>query len=118
MADEEVNWSQYFDSIKSVCPWSVGAYKRGELLIVKWKSNCDPIDIPTGIQAVVHLAPMHKPRQLKKMCDRFNQQRQHEEWLWSHPQFGFHSTPIACFIQQDRKTLENARNSAKYTQNR
>lgn len=116
--DAEVNWEEYFESIKEVCMWSVGAFKRGELLIVKWKSRCDPVDIPRGKQAVIHLARYHNPRQLKKMCDRFNTQRQHEEWLWSHPQFGYNSTPVACFIQQDRKTLENARNLVKNRSNR
>lgn len=118
MADVAVDWKNYFLSIKSVCPWSVGAFLRDELLFVDWQTRQCPKVIPEGKQAVVHLAPRHNPRQLKKMCDRFNQTRPDEEWLWSHPSFGYNSTPVACFIQQDRILLEKARNLANNRDNR
>ncbi len=112
MADVAVNWKEYFYSIRSVCPWSWAAWQRNEIQITTWIPRQRNVSaIPNGIQAVVHIAK-HNPRQLKKMCDRFNHEREHEEWLWSHPDYGNFSTQVPVFIQQDRKLLENARKSA------
>ena len=114
MADAAVDWTEYFRSIKKVCPWSWAAWQRGEILITTWipRRFNNRSAIPSGVQAVVHLAD-HNPRQLKKMCDRFNRTRPEEEWLWSHPDFGHYSTPVPVFIQQDRFLLESARKNAK-----
>jgi hypothetical protein len=50
------------------------------------------------------------------MADRFNRERPAEEWLWSHPSFAHNSTPVACFIQQDRQRLETIRFSLENLQ--
>lgn len=102
MADVAVDWSKYFNSIKTVCPWSLSAWKRGGIDIQSWRGEAIPLD---SWDARIYLAPHHKPRQLKKMCDRFNRDNPSEEWLWSHPVFEDNSAPIACFIQQDRERL-------------
>ena len=106
MADVEVNWTAYFESIKKVCPWSNQAWRNGEINITNWQSNI--IDLGS-YNARLYTTTRHNPRQLKKMTDRFNRERQHEEWLWSHPDFGYNSTEVAVFIQQDRQLLERAR---------
>lgn len=106
MADAEVDWTQYFENIKEVCPWSYSAWLKREIQIISWQSRI--IDLGS-YKARLYTTTKHNPRQLKKMSDRFNRERQHEEWLWSHPDFGFNSTPIAVFIQQDRQGLEQAR---------
>ena len=107
MADVAVDWEEYFYSIKTVCPWSWAAWLKKEIHTTNWRSHI--IDLGS-YQARLYIAPNHKPRQLKKMCDRFNAEREGEEWLWSHPDFGFNSTPVPVFIQQDRARLERARN--------
>lgn len=107
MADVAVDWEEYFYSIKTVCPWSWAAWKKREIQITNWRSHI--IDLGSR-QAILYIAPKHNPRQLKKMSDRFNRTRQHEEWLWSHPDFSYNSTPVPVFIQQDRAKLERARN--------
>ena len=110
MADVEVNWKQYFHSIKTVCPWSHVAFKRAAIDLTLWRGVISPLG---NWEARLYLAPRHNPRQLKKMSDRFNRQRPDEEWLWSHPKFEHFSTPVPCFIQQDRLTLEKARFNTK-----
>lgn len=106
MADVAVNWDNYFQSIKSVCPWSLSAWRSREIHIINWRSHILELD---SYQARIYIAPKHNPRQLKKMSDRFNQERPNEEWLWSHPSFGYHSTPVPVFIQQDRAKLMHIR---------
>ncbi len=100
------DWCKYFNTIKPVCPWSYSAYKKQEIHITNWRSHILELD---SYQARIYIAKHHKPRQLKKMSDRFNREREWEEWLWSHPDFGFNSAPVACFIQQDRATLDKIR---------
>jgi hypothetical protein len=106
VAVAEVDWNQYFESIKRVCPWSHVAFKRAAIDLTLWRGVISPLG---NWEARLYLAPRHNPRQLKKMSDRFNRERPTEEWLWSHPTFGNHSTPVACFIQQDRQRLETIR---------
>lgn len=108
MADVAVDWHSYFESISVVCPWSLGAWRREGIDIQQWCGEVNPLDT---WEARIYLAPRHKPRQLKKMADKFNNTRPKEEWLWSHPDFGNHSTPVPCFIQQHRNVLENIRKS-------
>lgn len=110
MAEDAVNWNEYFCSIGSVCPWSLRSWRKGAIAITIWHGIITPLG---SWEARLYLAPKHNPRQLKKMADRFNRTRPQEEWLWSHPQYQHHSTPVACFIQQDRKTLEMIRLNMK-----
>ena len=108
VADVEVNWETYFQNIKKVCPWSYSAWQNGEIHITTWQSNI--IDLGSLYKARLYTTRKHNPRQLKKMTDRFNVERDHEEWLYSHPKFGINSTEVAVFIQQDRRGLQQARN--------
>jgi len=112
--DAEVDWNLYFDTIKRVCPWSHAAWKRAAVDLTLWRGTISPLG---NWEARLYLAPRHNPRQLKKMSDRFNRERPHEEWLWSHPSFENYSTPVPCFIQQDRKQLEKARNCIEKKRN-
>jgi len=108
VADVEVDWKQYFESIKTVCPWSHAAFKRAGIDLTLWRGIISPLG---NWEARLYLAPRHNPRQLKKMSNRFNILRPDEEWLWSHPSFKNNSTPVPCFIQQNRQQLEKARKS-------
>jgi hypothetical protein len=103
--EAEVDWCNYFYTIKPVCPWSYAAYVKGEIAIHKGFSDIFPLD---GYQARVYTVK-HSPRLCKLHTDRLNLARPHEEWLWSHPSYGNYSTPVPVFIQQDRATLERLR---------
>tara|TARA_B100000085_G_C18406331_1_gene456761 strand:- start:191 stop:337 length:147 start_codon:yes stop_codon:yes gene_type:complete len=41
--------------------------------------------------------------------ERMNDTRPEEEWLFSHPMYGGHSTPVPILIQQDLEILTKAR---------
>jgi hypothetical protein len=48
-------------------------------------------------------------RNLKKIMERMNEIRHDEEWLFSHPMYRGHSTPVPILIQQDLELLTKAR---------
>jgi len=107
VADVAVDWESYFKSIRQVCPWSWAAWKKQQITITNWHSQIFELG---NFQARLYIAPNHNARQLKKISNRLNRERPHEEWLWSHPDFAHNSTPVPVFIQQDRLILERARN--------
>ena len=47
-----------------------------------------------------------------------NEGRPNEEWLYSHPQYGGHSTPVGVLIQQDLETLTKARKGNKHNESK
>lgn len=105
--DKEL-WENYFRSIRTVCPWSYSAWKRGKIEIDLWKGVAK--DLGT-LEARVNVIITITPRLLKKIEQRLNRERDTEEWLHSHPSFGVNSTPVPVLIQQDRLGLERARRS-------
>jgi len=105
-AAEEVNWSEYFASIVSVCPWSQAYWRKQKIDVCAWRGKVKALD---GAVARMYLHPRASARLLKKMMNQFNDCRPQEEWLYSHPQHGGHSTPVGVLIQQDLATLTRAR---------
>ncbi len=99
-------WEDYFYGIRKVCPWSYSAWSKGLIDINLWKGTPIPLE---HYEARVNIIGVIKPRLLKKIEQRLNEQRQDEEWLHSHPSFGIHSTPVPVLIQQDRQHLAWAR---------
>jgi len=105
-------WSEYFASIVSVCPWSKSYWKQQKIDIQKWtgEKNIKPLG------EYVARMYIHKNASGRILCNihhRLNTVRPYEEWLYSHPQYGGFSTPVPVLIQQDLKILTNARNSNK-----
>jgi hypothetical protein len=105
-------WSKYFHDIRQVCPWSYSAWKRNKIEIVLW---CGMAEELNGLEARVHILINAKPRLLKKIEQRLNDEKEFEEWLHSHPSYGINSTPVPVLIQQDRIGLENARKNHSIT---
>lgn len=111
----EVDWPHYFASIQSVCPWSQGYWQKGSIDIVTSQLNfgrIEPQPLNTFV-ARIYIRPNSSPRLLNKLADRFNDRYEEEEWLWSHPRYQGHSTPVPVLIQQDRAVLEKARSKRK-----
>ena len=104
---EASNWQEYFHKIRAVCPWSYSAWKRGKIEIVSWTGQVTELG---DLEARVYVYEC-KPRLLKKKEQQLNAQREHEEWLHSHPSFGINATHVPVLIQQHRLVLENARKS-------
>lgn len=112
---EEVNWSDYFASIVGVCPWSQAYWKRSRLDIQDWNGTILPLG---KYVARIYQYPGATDAELEKLMKEFNQTREEEEWLYSHPQWGGKSTPMPCLIQQDYDVLAKARDSINNTNNR
>jgi len=100
-----VDWLEYFDSIRAVCPWSYPAYSRGEIEIVKG-SRIRPL---TPFRARVYLLSNWSPRRIKKLATKLANEDDVHEWLWSHPRYGKYSSPVGCLIQQDQEELNKIR---------
>jgi len=99
---QSVDWELYFLKIKSVCPWSYAAWRRGQIEIVYTRKTRPLGDLAARVYAI----DLTK-RRLKKLA----KSRDHgqDDWLWSHPEFGAYATPVPCLIQQDRAKLNNIR---------
>lgn len=107
---EEVNWSDYFASIVSVCPWSRAYWLRQQIDIRPWTGEIAQLG---DFAARVYTHPRASARILKKIMHRNNAQRDSEEWLYSHPRYGGHSAPIGCLIQQDHDKLQHIRSQQR-----
>ena len=72
----------------------------------KWTGEVKPLE---DYVARMYLHPRASARLLKKIMHRMNDERPTEEWLYSHPGYGGHSTPVPVLIQQDYELLQKAR---------
>lgn len=110
----EANWLEYFRSIRNVCPWSLPAFQKDLIEIVRWQGYRIALEPP--IEARVYICDLN-PRRLKKLATDLENRDTLNEWLWSHPDFANHSTPHPCLIQQNRQRLTELRTkySKKYS---
>jgi len=104
---QSVNWLEYFTSIQKECPWSLAAYRRGEIDIVRWEGYALPLE---GYQARMYTidAEDHVVERLAQALDQGEC-----EWLYSYPGYGPFATPVKVLIQQDRETLARLRKTHK-----
>ena len=105
---EEVNWTEYFASIVAVCPWSKAYWSKQKIDIAKWTGT----DNVKPLGEYVARMWIHKNASGRQLCNlhhTMNEQRQDEEWLYSHKCYGGHSTPVPVLIQQDLKLLTQIR---------
>ena len=110
-ASEEVSkeqWSEYFASIVSVCPWSKSYWKQQKIDIQTWKGTQYIPPLKDNV-ARMWIHTKASDRTLDNIQQRLNDRRTHEEWLYSHPCNGRHSTPVPILIQQNLQVLTKAR---------
>lgn len=100
----DVNWSAYFEGIQKQCPWSLAAWRQGEITVSKWTGTREPLGTQ---QARIYITKSLNQRRLKKLCKTLDHGE--DEWLWSYPNYGRFATPVAVLIQQDRARLKNLR---------
>tara|TARA_Y100000401_G_C8204849_1_gene165460 strand:+ start:207 stop:608 length:402 start_codon:yes stop_codon:yes gene_type:complete len=105
-------WTEYFASIVSVCPWSKAYWAKQKIDVQVWRGTGEikPLD---DYVARMWIHKNASGRTLRNIHNRLNDVRTHEEWLYSHPQYGGHSTPVPVLIQQDLAILNNARQRNK-----
>jgi hypothetical protein len=102
----EVDWSEYFRSIRKVCPWSLGSYLKGQIEIVEYQGFRRVLELP--LVARVYVCDLNQ-RRLKKLANNYEISDKENEWFWSHPRYLNHSAPVPCLIQQNRKFLAEQR---------
>lgn len=104
--DEDVDWSAYFENIRTQCPWSWQAYQKNQIDITQWQGQ----KLPLGdYQARVYVCDLTE-KDLETLCDQLDQDLV-DEWLFSCPGYGPWATPVPVLIQQDRKRLEDLRHA-------
>lgn len=111
--DVEVNWSEYYQSISEVCPWSLGYYRQGRIDHRDIAATVGRMPLDGNLVARVYYSTDWTSSQLLDMADAYNDLYPEEEWLYSHPSYGGYSTPVPALIQQDRAILEEARNKKR-----
>lgn len=97
-----IDWLAYFTSISEQCPWSLRAYKSGQLDIQSWQG----VIIPLGtMQARMYI--VEDGLDVEAIADSLASEG--DEWLWSRPGCGPYATPVQVLIQQDAKELARLR---------
>ena len=110
VAEEKVDWSAYFDHIKTVCPWAYAAHKKGEIKFTQWSGKVKELE---NYQAIVYIVPNTNRRRLKKLAKKLDTTIKYE-FLWSEPTNGDYASPVHILIQQDRRKLFDARFNTGY----
>ena len=101
-------WSEYFASIVSVCPWSKSYWKQQKIDVQKWTGELHIKPLGEYV-ARMYIHANASGRILCNIHHRMNDTRPHEEWLYSHPQYKGFSTPVPVLIQQNLEVLTKAR---------
>ena len=117
----EVDWLQYFHSIKNVCPWSYESYTQGTTKITQFDSNILKLNeqnwrnLPWEV-IVYQLGDDLTLDAIDEFVAIRNESQEKCEYLWSHPSFtkgGKNQTPVPVIIQQDREQLLKLRRKEK-----
>jgi len=105
VAKKRSDWSQYFEQIKTVCPWSWRAWQEGQILITKYRKGFRPL---AEYQAIIYITD-RKPRLTKKFAKKLQQAYPRYEFLVSDQSYGPNGTPTSVIIQQDMQILHDLR---------
>ena len=117
----EVNWLEYFHSIKHVCPWSYESYTNGTTKIIQFDSDILKLNeqnwrnLPWEV-IVYQLGDDLTLDAIDEFVAIRNESQEKCEYLWSHPSFtkgGRNQTPVPVIIQQDRENLLKLRKKEK-----
>ena len=112
VSGSNTQWTEYFASIVGVCPWSKAYWAKQKIDVQVWRGTGEikPLD---DYVARMWIHKNASGRTLRNIHNRLNDERPHEEWFYSHGQYGGHSTPVPVLIQQDLAILNNARQRNK-----
>ena len=120
--EDNINWQEYYASIRSVCPWSYKAYMNDTILVIDYNPNCfktwSCLFKGTKYEAFVYKMPEITAEDLETLCDYYNEtlgDKYNSEYLWSHHEEGGDSAPAPILIQQDKAQLKTLRDKIGYT---
>lgn len=100
---EDVDWAEYFQSIKIQCPWSYSAWQQGQIEIIEYQGQIFPLG---NLQARVYVMSAEQAT-LDSLAEAFDNDT--DEWLWSYPGYGPYATRVPVLIQQSRQRLSELR---------
>lgn len=115
--NQEVDWSAYFKSIRSVCPHSLESFQGNRIHLVPfyylfhqahWYNALDRFD------AILFIGDNKVSLGLlKNLVDYLEKEYKHLEVFYSYPDEGTYSTPKPTIIMQKRIVLQRARREYK-----
>lgn len=115
--NREVDWSKYFESIRSVCPHSIESFRRSKIHLVPfyylfhqahWHNAIDKFD------AILFIGDNKVSLGLlKNLAEYLERVYKHLEVFYSYPDEGTYSTPKPTIIMQRRMVLQKARREYK-----
>ena len=105
---KEVNWAEYFASITGVCPWSKAYWAKQKIDVQRWRGETKITPLGDYV-ARMWLHPNASGRVLCNIHYRLNEDRPHEEWLFSHPQYRGHSETL------NKARKGNKKNESKHS---
>tara|TARA_R100000995_G_C3428750_1_gene97487 strand:- start:64 stop:522 length:459 start_codon:yes stop_codon:yes gene_type:complete len=112
---KEVDWSAYFDSIATVCPWSKKYYMQDKILHVKTGDPGNELTWVASFCASKHEALLLEYNEqtsidtLLSIVDKIESKYLHLAAFWSHPDEKENNTPTPCVIVQDKQQLTDLR---------
>jgi hypothetical protein len=106
---QSVNWTEYFNNIKSQCPWGYRAWRQGLIDIVEYSGVILPLNL---YQARINYLTTSNSI-VTAIAEALDLTDPECEWLWSYPGYGPWATPLSCLIQQNRQQLAQIRSSLK-----
>ena len=119
---DDIDWGEYFESIQSVCPWSLDAWQKDRIDFVpfSWdglKARDATWHRYTGpnFDAVVYVGVPDDIDELDYIC-AYMGHSPHCVYFWSHPEHtkgGHNQAPIPIIIQQDKENLDKVRKANK-----
>jgi hypothetical protein len=117
--EEEVDWVEYFLSIKKLCPWSLKFWMEDKILHITTEGGCEftwcACFDASEYEAILFEYP-HETT-IDTLCTIVEKIEEKYTGLiafWSHPDEKQNNTPKPCVIVQDRSTLTDLRKQVGY----
>ena len=127
---KEVNWLEYYQGIKKVCPWSYRSYVMGGIITIPYDSSTfstyasafsqcksrDGVNTDCFVYVCEGKSPAWLEAKVKQLqsVDRW----QDTEWLYSTPDDDDegNATPVPVIIQQRKAQLAQLREQVGYNE--
>ena len=110
---QSVDWLAYYRSIAHECPWSLKAFRGGLIDLQVWNEQ-DQIPALAHFHARVWLLD-YPNNVIEARAELLDKEDTECEWLFSYPGYGRYATPVPVLIQQNRRQLNQIRDSRQNT---
>ena len=104
--------TNYFKSIKDVCPYSAPSYKNGKLLVFDYDPQLveEYYQVIEQYDAIMFECNSSTTREsIVSIVEDYDDEKPNAIWFWSHPDDEHKSTPKPSIIMQNKVNLKRAR---------